>query len=89
MSKELVSIEKKWAISFISAILFIVVSSPQMFNLTNNILKNYLCIETVDEYEKPTWTGILLHGLVFMLVTRLLMNHNLEDKLLSIISKNN
>ena len=89
MSKELVSIEKKWAISFISAILFIVVSSPQMFNLTNNILKNYLCIETVDEYEKPTWTGILLHGLFFMLITRLLMNHNLEDKLLSIISKNN
>jgi len=87
MSKELVSNDKKWAISFISAVFFIIISSPQMFNLTNNIFKTYFNIETVDEFEKPTWWGIFLHGIVFMLITRLLMNYNMEDQLLNMLKK--
>jgi hypothetical protein len=87
MSKELVSNDKKWAISFISAIFFIIISSPQMFCVTNNIFKTYFNIETVDKFEKPTWWGIFLHGIVFMIITRLSMNYNMEDQLLNMLKK--
>ena len=87
MSKEIVSNDKKWAISFISALIFIIISTPQIFNLTNNFSKTYFNIETIDEFEKPTWFGIILHGIVFMLITRLLMNYNMEDQLLHILKK--
>lgn len=79
--------QKKWMISFISAIIFILVSTPQTFKFTNSIFEKYFCIKTIDEFEKPTWSGILLHALVFMLITRLLMNYPVEEYLLNALKK--
>ena len=89
MSKEISTTtdQQKWMISFISGIVFILVSTPQTFQLTNSIFEKYFCIKTIDEFEKPTWSGIILHGLVFMLITRLLMNYELHDYLLKILVK--
>ena len=78
---------KKWIISLISAIVFIIISAPQTFIFTNTILEN-VCIKTIDEEcEKPTYTGIIVHGIVFMLITRLLMEYNLHDKLIELYTK--
>lgn len=79
--------QKKWMISFISAIIFILVSTPQTFKFTDDIFGKYFCIKTIDEFEKPTWSGIFLHALVFMLITRLLMNYPVEDYLLNVLKK--
>jgi len=79
--------QKKWMISFISAIVFVLVSTPQTFKLTNSIFEKYFCIKTIDEFEKPTWSGILLHALVFMIISRLLMNYTFEDYLLNVLKK--
>ena len=74
-------------ISFISAIVFVIVSTPQTFKFTNDIFEKYFCIKTIDEFEKPTWSGIFLHALVFMLITRLLMNYKMHDYLLNALKK--
>lgn len=79
--------QKKWMISFISAIVFVIVSTPQTFKFTNDIFEKYFCIKTIDEFEKPTWSGIFLHALVFMLITRLLMNYKMHDYLLNALKK--
>jgi len=79
--------QKKWMISFLSAIVFVIVSTPQTFKFTNNIFEKYFCIKTIDEFEKPTWSGIFLHALVFMLITRLLMNYKMHDYLLNALKK--
>ena len=88
MSKETpINDQKKWMISFISAVVFVIVSTPQTFKFTNDIFEKYFCIKTIDAFEKPTWSGILLHGLVFMIITRLLMNYPVDDYLLDILKK--
>lgn len=79
-----VSNEKKWIISFMSAVIFIAVASPDAFQFTNSILEPYLCINTIDEDEKPTWTGVLVHGIVFLLITRLIMNYKVDEALMDI-----
>jgi len=77
-----VSNEKKWCISIISAILFIIIASPEVFKFTNSILEDNFSISTIDEYEKPTFNGVIIHGIVFLLITRLMMNYKVEDSLL-------
>jgi multisubunit Na+/H+ antiporter MnhB subunit len=77
-----VSNEKKWCISLISAILFIIIASPEVFKFTNCILEKSFSISTIDKDEKPTWTGVIIHGIVFLLITRLMMNFKLEDSVL-------
>ena len=47
MSKETpIDDQKKWMISFISAIVFVIVSTPQTFKFTNDIFDKYFCIKT-------------------------------------------
>jgi hypothetical protein len=77
-----VSNEKKWCISILSAVLFIIIASPEVFKLTNCIFNDNLSIPTIDENGKPTWTGVLIHGIVFLLITRLMMNYKIEDNIL-------
>jgi len=81
--------QKKWMISLISAVVFVLVSTPQTFKFTNDIFEKYFCIKTIDEFEKPTWSGIFLHALVFMLITRFLMNYKLHDYFLEGLKKKN
>ena len=81
-SKMTISNEKKWMISFISAIVFFIIASPEVYKFTNSILEPYFCIKTIDDTDTPTRAGVLIHAVVFMSVTRLLMNYNFEDSLL-------
>ena len=88
MSKETpIDDQKKWMISFISAIVCVIDSTPQTFKFTNDIFDKYFCIKTIDEFEKPTWSGIFLHALVFMLITRLLMNYKPHNYFLEALKK--
>lgn len=78
-----ISSEKKWVISALSAFIFILLSSPESYKLTNKIFEPYFCVKTVKN-DKPTWNGIIIHGIVFMLITRYLMNHDLDDQILNV-----
>lgn len=79
--------QKKWMISLLSAVVFVLVSAPQTFKITNDIFEKYFCIKTIDEFEKPTWSGILIHALVFMLISRLLMNYSIDTYMIDLFSK--
>lgn len=58
----------KWKYSFMSALIFYILSSPDMYNLTNNV------VQTINEKGCPTSFGLLLHSIVFMISLYLIMN---------------
>lgn len=71
MSKPITN-KDKWIISLISALLFLLIASPYMFKLTNNLLSS-TGYSTCDMRGCPNTFGLVLHASVFLLVTRLLM----------------
>lgn len=78
--------EKKWVISAMSAVIFIILSSNEVFEFTNRILEPNFCIQTIQK-NKPTWQGLLIHGIVFMLITRFLMDKDIADQILNVMKK--
>jgi hypothetical protein len=62
--------EKKMFISLMSAALFYIVANPKTFLL----LKNITGINLANSAGCPTGMGLLIHALVFFLVTWGLMN---------------
>lgn len=63
---------KKWLISLLSGILFLIVSSSQLYTLTGKVFDHYLNFEI--EYDGcPNNWGLLIHSIVFILLVRLLM----------------
>jgi hypothetical protein len=64
-------IGEKWVYSFIAGLLFIALSSPLMFKITQALAKPFGLSFYVN--GAPTMQGITFHGIVFMLITRVLM----------------
>lgn len=54
----------KWKYSFYSALLFFIISSPQIYKITHRILGKYLKIANGG---CPTAVGLVLHSVVFMI----------------------
>ncbi len=57
----------KWIISIISALLFVILSCPYSFQLSSKIC------HTVGLNGAPTILGVILHGIIFLLIIRLLI----------------
>lgn len=62
---------KKWMIILVVGLLFFIVAAPFTFNFTSQIF-NKLGWKLVVN-GAPTYTGIVIHAIVFMLLLRLLM----------------
>lgn len=62
----------KWVASSIGGLMFLVISSPFLYNTVNE-LTSKLGLETVDEDGCPNVQGLLLHTAVFIVATRILM----------------
>ena len=62
----------KWRISLFSAVLFLLVVTPMTYKLTDKLFGKLLG-KIADANGSPTWTGILLHTVVFMLLVRVTM----------------
>lgn len=61
------TLEKKFKISFNSALLFFVINLPQTYKLTNYI-------SPIELYtNKPTYNGLLVHTLAFFMVSYMTM----------------
>jgi len=61
--------EKKLLISFLSALVFLIVAHPQTFKIMRNLVGTWVS----NKDGCPTKSGLLLHALVFMIVTYLMM----------------
>jgi hypothetical protein len=61
----------KWVISIIGGILFLIVSMPSMYDLTNMVGKR-MGIEYATK-GGPTVAGLIVHTIVFILLFRLVL----------------
>lgn len=57
----------KLIISIMAGLLFILISSPVFYGITD------MFFNTTNKNGKPTWIGILIHAIIFTLITWLLM----------------
>lgn len=64
---------QKWRISVLSGLVFLLISSPLLYRLTGS-LGECLGLSISSVSGCPTTLGLLLHTVVFVLVTKLLMN---------------
>ena len=62
--------EKKFMISLMSAALFFIVANPQTFLVVRELLGDGIA----NAAGCPSTTGLLVHALVFLLITWALMN---------------
>ena len=65
--------EGKWLISLMSGIIFIVIASPMVFNVTQRLLAKPLGLNFINSSGVPTITGLLVHGVVYTIIVRLMM----------------
>jgi len=61
--------EKKLLISFLSALVFLIVAHPQTFKLMRKTVGEWVS----NKEGCPSHKGLLLHAVVFMLITYLMM----------------
>lgn len=62
--------EAKFLVSFVAALLFFLVSSPEMYQLTRRLLGGWIGGPT----GCSSMAGLAFHSLVFLLITWVLMN---------------
>ena len=58
----------QWKISFYITIAFIILSSPFVYRLKNNIFKRVCRLSNKD--GTPTLCGILIHSFIFMIIVK-------------------
>ena len=68
-----ISTKKKVLISLFSAVLFIILSLPIVYEFTNNLFTKLANVQTLSAENCPTIEGIIIHGLVFAILTLLSM----------------
>ena len=65
----------KWQISIFSAFIFLLVSNPYTYKITNSIFSRFL--GPVSTNGCPTMIGLLLHTVVYILLVRYSMELHL------------
>jgi len=68
--------EKKWYISVLSGLLFLIINSPCLYVFTNDLFSCFGL--TTYKNNKPTRFGIILHTIVFILVVRGMMEIKID-----------
>ena len=66
----------KWQISIFSAFIFVLVTNPYTYKLTQKILGGIIC-QLADANGCPTTCGLALHTLVYLLIVRGSMELNM------------
>jgi hypothetical protein len=62
----------KWKYSLISSIIFLIVAAPMTYKLVDSVTK-MVKIDTVDSSGCSTMMGLVIHAIVFLLISRLIM----------------
>lgn len=71
-SKKPYTTRDKWIVSIILGFLFLILSSPFMYTITNGLFST-LGIKTSNLKGLPNGVGLIIHGILFMLVVYLLI----------------
>jgi hypothetical protein len=70
---EQITSDKKWYISILSGILFYIIASPQIYKKTGKIFYTLFDVK-IQNRGKPNNLGLLIHAVIFVLITRFLMD---------------
>jgi hypothetical protein len=62
----------KWIVSLIAGLLFLLIASPFLFAAVNNMTSSF-GLTLASSQGCPNLAGLLVHGIFFMLIVRLLM----------------
>lgn len=62
----------KWIVSLIAGLLFLLIASPFLFSVGNNFTSSF-GMTIASSQGCPNLAGLLLYGIIFMLIVRLLM----------------
>jgi hypothetical protein len=62
----------KWYISILSGILFYVIASPKIYKKTGKLFYKLFDVK-IQHDGKPNNLGLLIHTIIFVLITRFLM----------------
>lgn len=71
MAKKHLTEKHKWIISLWTALLFLLIASPFMYNITNS-LTSTIGFQTSSNGCPNIW-GLVIHAIVFAILTRVLM----------------
>ena len=64
------TIRDKWIVSIILGMLFLILSSPFMYTITNGLLST-LGINSANPNGRPNIIGLIVHGIIFTLIVYL------------------
>ena len=65
----------KWVASFIVGLLFLLISSPFAYTLTNS-LSDKVGLTLADQNGCPNLIGLLVHAIIFLFIFRFMMNRS-------------
>lgn len=68
--------KKKWTYVLITVLIFIVVSMPRTYELTNSFLENI--VGKIAFNGCPTTYGLLIHAFVFAIILKLSMDYDVS-----------
>lgn len=69
--RKMISSRDKWLIALFAGLLFVILSSPMLYKLLDKLTSKFGL--SLYEGEGVTTKGLLLHGIFFVIVVRLLM----------------
>lgn len=73
MARQEIDNTRKWMISLYSMVLFFLIANPLTYRVVNQLLGGI--IGTISNQKGcPTTLGLVVHSIVFLLITRLSMN---------------
>ena len=64
--------QEKWMCTLYTTILFFIIVNPMTYKLVNKLLGRF--VKIADRSGCPTFAGMLVHGVVFALLFRLMMD---------------
>lgn len=64
--------QDKWIVSIMAGLLFLLIASPYLYSVISSLTSS-VGVPTATEEGVPNLLGLLVHGLIFVLVVRLLM----------------
>lgn len=66
-----ISETKEWCISIFSGLIFLLLSKRETYELTNRLLSRFNIVTAISGC--PTVVGVLIHTIVFVLITKMSM----------------
>lgn len=63
----------KWTAALLAGLMFLLVSSPFTYTLTNGLAQSVLGVTLAND-GRPNAIGLIVHGAVFMVLLRLILN---------------